>query len=176
MMQHADGRETVLRPEVVEFVTYLRKERNDSPNTVTAYRRDLEALQSFCNGYFAGDGWEWSAVDRLALRSYMGELNRRGLSKRSIARAMSVVRTFYRFLGVRYGMEENPAKGLRLPKRCSSVGRWKSSSATPRPWPTVEGSAPRAILRCWSSSTQRECDSRSSPAWISPTWTSCRSR
>lgn len=117
MTRHGDGREARLRLEIVEFLTYLRKERNDSPNTVVAYRRDLEALQGFCDGYFGGGGWEWRALDRLALRSYMGELSRRGLSKRSIARAMSVVRTFYRFLGVRYGTEDNPAKGLRLPKQ-----------------------------------------------------------
>ncbi|MBE0595474.1 MAG: tyrosine recombinase XerC [Gemmatimonadales bacterium] len=116
MNAEASGSAPVLRTEIIEFVTFLRKGRNDSPNTVTAYRRDLEALQGFCDGYFGGSGWEWSALDRLSLRSYMGELNRRGLSKRSIARAMSVVRTFYRFLGTRYGMQENPAKGLRLPK------------------------------------------------------------
>ena len=105
-----------LRPEIVAFVAYLGNERNDSPHTVTAYRRDLAALQAFCDGYFAGSAWRWDGIDRLALRAFMGELSRRGLSKRSIARAMSVVRSFYRFLAVRYGTMENPAKGLRLPR------------------------------------------------------------
>jgi len=105
-----------LRPEIVAFVAYLGNERNDSPHTVTAYRRDLAALQAFCDGYFAGSAWRWDGIDRLALRAFMGELSRRGLSKRSIARAMSVVRSFYRFLAARYGTMENPAKGLRLPR------------------------------------------------------------
>ncbi|NIM52575.1 MAG: tyrosine recombinase XerC [Gemmatimonadales bacterium] len=106
-----------LRPEVGEFLTYLAKERNDSPHTVKAYGRDLEAFQTFCDEYYGGaERWRWTTVDRLALRSFMGELKRRGLAKRSIARAVSGLRTFYRFLGGRYGIEENPAKGVRLPK------------------------------------------------------------
>jgi len=91
-----------LRPEIEDFLTFLSKERNDSPHTVKAYRRDLEALQGFCDDYFGGSRrWSWDTIDRLTLRSFMGELKRRGLAKRSIARAVSVFRTFYRFLGIR---------------------------------------------------------------------------
>jgi len=55
-------------------------------------------------------------VDRLAMRSFMGSLQRRGLAKRSVARAVSGVRTFYRFLSSRRGLEVNPARGVRTPK------------------------------------------------------------
>jgi integrase/recombinase XerC len=104
------------RPELRAFFGYLTNERNDAPNTVRAYRRDLTALQQFLDEYHGGTRWEWKSVDRLALRGFMGALSQRGMAKRSIARAMSVVRTFYRFLGTRYGIDANPAKGLRLPK------------------------------------------------------------
>jgi integrase/recombinase XerC len=105
------------RPEAKAFGRYLAKERNDSPHTVKAYMRDLAELEIFCDRYYGGaERWEWRSVDRLALRSFMGELTHRGLAKRSVARALSVARSFYRFLGQRYGLEENPAKGLRLPR------------------------------------------------------------
>jgi integrase/recombinase XerC len=104
-----------LRPEIVEFLTFLAKERNDSPHTVRAYRRDLAAFQRFAEGYYAG-AWEWQAVDRLALRSFMGDLTRRGQARRSVARAVSTLRSFFRFLGTRYGVEANPARGLRIPR------------------------------------------------------------
>ena len=105
------------RPEATAFGRYLAKERNDSPHTVKAYMRDLAELEAFCDRYYGGaERWEWRSVDRLALRSFMGELTHRGLAKRSVARALSVARSFYRFLGQRYGLEENPAKGLRLPR------------------------------------------------------------
>jgi integrase/recombinase XerC len=105
------------RPEVAEFLTYLEAERNDSPNTVRAYGRDLRAFERFCDEYFGrAEAWTWRSLDRVALRGFMGELRRRGLEKRSVARALSAVRAFYRFLAARYGLEGDPTKGLRLPK------------------------------------------------------------
>ncbi|MBI4500265.1 MAG: tyrosine recombinase XerC [Gemmatimonadetes bacterium] len=104
------------RPEIAEFLDFLSKERNDSPNTVAAYGRDLTAFQSFCSEYFGERKWSWSGVDRLAIRSFMGELQRRGQSKRSAARAISALRTFYGFLAARHGLVANPAKAVRSPK------------------------------------------------------------
>jgi len=105
------------QPEVDEFFKYLADERNDSPNTVRAYRRDLTAFRRFCDEHFGGsDAWDWSTIDRLAMRAFMGDLQRRGMVKRSVARAVSALRTFYRFLGTRYGVEANPTKSVRLPK------------------------------------------------------------
>jgi len=100
---------------VLEFLEFLARERNDSPHTVRAYRRDLTAFQRFSDAYFGG-AWAWEGVDRLAVRGYMGELARGGLSRRSIARAVSALRSFYRFLGTRHGLTVNPARGVRLPR------------------------------------------------------------
>ncbi|MBI4420440.1 MAG: tyrosine recombinase XerC [Gemmatimonadetes bacterium] len=104
------------RPEVGEFLDFLAKERNDSANTVTAYGRDLAAFQAFGDHYYGGPRWTWAGVDRLAMRSFMGELRRRGLAKRSVARAVSALRTFYAFLAMRHGIEVNPARAVRSPR------------------------------------------------------------
>jgi integrase/recombinase XerC len=103
------------RPEVEEFLLFLAKERNDSPHTVRAYGRDLARFQDFADAYFGG-AWGWRDVDRLAIRSFMGELARAGQARRSVARAVSALRTFYRFLGLRHGYELNPARSVRLPR------------------------------------------------------------
>ena len=111
------GRRRDGRVEIEEFVVFLEKERNDSPNTVRAYARDLERFRGFADDYYGGVGsWSWRTVDRLAVRSFMGSLTRSGLSKRTVARAVSALRTFYRFLNDRHGIEANPAKSIRLPK------------------------------------------------------------
>ncbi|OGU17229.1 MAG: hypothetical protein A3K13_01930 [Gemmatimonadetes bacterium RIFCSPLOWO2_12_FULL_68_9] len=102
--------------DVAEFLTFLAKERNDSPHTVKAYGRDLALFAAFGDEYYGGGAWTWAGVDRLAMRSFMGSLQRRGLAKRSVARAVSGVRTFYRFLSSRRGLEVNPARGVRTPK------------------------------------------------------------
>jgi integrase/recombinase XerC len=54
-------------------------------------------------------------VDRTAVRAFLGALQQRRLSKRSVARTLSAVRTFYRFLGLTEDIP-NPAKATRTPK------------------------------------------------------------
>jgi integrase/recombinase XerC len=105
------------RKEIAEFLEFLAKERQDSAHTIKAYGRDLHSFAEFCDDYHGGPTeWSWTSLDRLAVRSYMGELRRRGLAKRSVARAISALRGFYRFLSVRHGVRENPAAAVRLPK------------------------------------------------------------
>jgi len=101
--------------EIQEFVTFLTKERNDSPHTVKAYERDLGAFAAFCQDYYGGP-WSWAGVDRLAVRGFLAAEQRRGLGKRSVARALSALRTFYRFLNATRGLEVNPARAARTPK------------------------------------------------------------
>ncbi len=102
-------------PEIAEFVAFLSKERNDSPHTVKAYARDVADFAAFCTDYYGG-GWSFAGVDRLAIRSWLGNMQQRGLAKRSAARALSALRTFYRFLNTTRGLELNPAKAARTPR------------------------------------------------------------
>ena len=102
-------------PEIAAFGSFLSKERNDSPHTVKAYVRDVSDFAVFCTDYYGG-GWSWAGVDRLAIRGWLGAMQQRGLAKRSAARALSALRTFYRFLNVTQGLEVNPAKAARTPK------------------------------------------------------------
>jgi len=101
--------------EIAEFVSFLSKERNDSPHTVKAYERDVGAFAAFCQDYYGGP-WTWAGVDRLAVRGFLAAEQRRGLAKRSVARALSALRTFYRFLNATRGLEVNPARAARTPK------------------------------------------------------------
>jgi integrase/recombinase XerC len=102
-------------PEIAAFTAFLAKERNDSPHTVKAYARDVTDFAAFCGRYYGGH-WSWAGVDRLAVRGWLGAMQQRGLAKRSAARALSALRTFYRFLDATRGLEVNPAKAARTPK------------------------------------------------------------
>ncbi len=104
------------RPELAAFAAFLSKERNDSPHTVKAYTRDVEEFAAFCDDFYGGP-WKWAGVDRLAVRGFLGFQEQRGLSRRSVARALSALRTFYRFLNITQGLEVNPAKTTRTPKQ-----------------------------------------------------------
>ena len=102
-------------PELADFVAFLEKERNDSPHTVKAYERDVTDFAAFCTDYYGG-AWSFAGVDRLAIRGWLGAMQQRGLAKRSAARALSALRTFYRFLNTTRGLEVNPAKAARTPR------------------------------------------------------------
>ena len=109
-----------MRNEIGEFLDYLTYERNVSTNTIEAYRDDLESFVGFlCDDYFtmARDQVELGRVDHLAVRSYLAHLSRRKLSRASIARHLSALRSFFKYL-VREGVvEANPARTVSSPKR-----------------------------------------------------------
>ncbi|MDQ2768866.1 MAG: tyrosine recombinase XerC [Gemmatimonadota bacterium] len=103
--------------DVAAFLLHLEKEQNDSPNTLIAYRRDLDAFVEFLDSYYGTEGWTWGGVDRLAIRGFMGHLTRRGLGKRTVGRTLSAVRSFYKFLHRNEVVEANPARSMQSPKR-----------------------------------------------------------
>ncbi|HEY0810616.1 MAG TPA: site-specific integrase, partial [Longimicrobiales bacterium] len=87
-----------MRPLIDEFLRELADGRQLSAHTVAAYRRDLGELTGFLETYFQSDEWEWSRVDRNALRRFLGHLANQRLARRTIARRLSAVRSFFRFL------------------------------------------------------------------------------
>ncbi|MHB8839415.1 MAG: tyrosine recombinase XerC [Gemmatimonadaceae bacterium] len=101
---------------LADFLTHLAKERDVSPHTVEAYTRDLGELRDFLGAHYGDPSWQWGQVDRLVLRSWMAHLARRGLAKRSIARALSAARTFFRFLHANDLIAGNPARAVGSPK------------------------------------------------------------
>ncbi|HET7425178.1 MAG TPA: site-specific integrase, partial [Gemmatimonadales bacterium] len=102
-------------PEIAEYLLHLEKEKGASPHTVKAYRRDLEAFIEFCDRHYGGT-WSWTTVDRLGLRGFLGELQRRGLAKRTAARSLSAVRSFYRYLQVHHDVPNAVARAAKVPR------------------------------------------------------------
>jgi integrase/recombinase XerD len=76
------------------FVQYLRVEKGLAANTVAAYTRDLKKLVAFAEQRRL----ELTGLGRDEVVLFLGWLEERGLSDRSIARALVTVRGFYRFL------------------------------------------------------------------------------
>jgi integrase/recombinase XerC len=106
----------VKSPEVDDFLVHMEKERDVSPNTLKAYRRDLDELLEYLASYYGERAWTWQGIDRIAIRGFLAHLTRRKLSKRSIARALSAVRSFYSYLHRNETVEANPARGVSSPK------------------------------------------------------------
>jgi site-specific recombinase XerD len=97
---------------VERYLSYMEGPRRSSPHTVRAYRADLEDLLAFCERL----GRRLADVDHATLRTYLANLETRGLARISIKRRASVVRRFYRFCQREGLVESNPAELLVLPK------------------------------------------------------------
>jgi tyrosine recombinase XerC len=103
--------------ELEAFLRYVAHERQLSPQTVRAYTDDLAEFEAFLDRYYGSPDWSWAGVDRLSIRSFLGDLANRGLAKSSIGRKLSAVRSYYRFLHVEERVDANPARTVRTPKR-----------------------------------------------------------
>ena len=108
---------------VAEYLEALQTERGASPNTLSAYRRDLSGFVGFLRQRHFGI--ERAAADQIA--RYLLTLRQAGLGPRSIARHLSAVRGLYRFL-VREGrLERDPTEHLEAPRPPRRLPRTLSS-------------------------------------------------
>jgi integrase/recombinase XerC len=95
------------------FVRHLEFERRLSKETCKHYRRDMEALQAWCDE----TGTErWADLDTEHVRSYSAACFRRGLAARSIQRRLSAARTFFRYLLREKHVRHNPVQSVSAPK------------------------------------------------------------
>ena len=107
---------TGTRAELAVYLKHIEDERQLSTHTVEAYRSDLFEFANFLDGYLGSTDWPWSEVDRLAIRAFLSHLNTASLKRRTIARKLSAVRSFFRFLYRDGIVSANPARQVRAPR------------------------------------------------------------
>lgn len=105
--------EDVERGKIERFLDYLQSERRCSPHTVSNYRRDLGALLDYCEKH----GTEsWADVDVHQVRGFVAARHRQGHNGRSLARELSALRSFFRYLRRKGELTIDPAVGVSAPK------------------------------------------------------------
>jgi integrase/recombinase XerD len=110
----------LLNQPVHEFLSYLRIECGLSPHTLGAYQTDLRALTAFCEerGIDLPRG-----LDMATLVEHLRDLRAEGLSSRSIARHLSTIRMFCRFLRANGYIPDDPSELLESPRAWRTVPR-----------------------------------------------------
>lgn len=98
-----------------KFSKYLADERNLSPHTRAAYLRDLSEFRLFLEQHGGSDKEALDKIDSFLLRRYLADLHKRN-QRTSIARKLSTLRTFFRYLVREGALSKNPAEGLSTPK------------------------------------------------------------
>jgi integrase/recombinase XerC len=95
------------------FLVHLDEGRGYSGHTVAAYGRDLNCFAGYLSSLQIA---KWAQVDIQNVRAYAAWRHRKGLSGRSLQRALSALRAFFRFLGHEGQVNGNPAQHVRAPR------------------------------------------------------------
>lgn len=100
---------------IEEFINFIRVERQYSTQTITAYAKDLSELAIYIDEEKLGSNIK--VVDFYVLRGFITTLYDKELSKSSIERKISTLKSFFKFLYRRGIIEDNPARMLKFPKK-----------------------------------------------------------
>ena len=99
----------------VEFLNYLRYERNRSQLTVESYGADLSAFETYFKNL--DNQLSWESVDADVIRDWMESMMDRGNTATSINRRLSALRSLYRFALSRHLVSHDPVHGIVGPKK-----------------------------------------------------------
>lgn len=96
----------------------FQRAQNRSEHTVLAYQTDLF---QFFNFAAAERGMEWESltiesIDLFVVRSYLGLLAEHGLARKSVARKLAALRTFFKFMCREGVISQNPVQKIASPK------------------------------------------------------------
>ncbi|MGH7544112.1 MAG: tyrosine recombinase XerC [Gemmatimonadota bacterium] len=104
-------------PRIEDYLRYLATVRRYRPNTVDAYRRDLDAWLRFCAEHLGTTRVDLDAVDPSTVRAFLGYGSRHGLARRSVARRLAALRGYFRHACREGWAERNPAQAVALSQR-----------------------------------------------------------
>lgn len=111
---------------IIEFTDYLLNTKNYSSHTALAYKTDIHDFVNFFARFNGGDVTlsDIARADTFAFRGWLADRAKRELTHKSTARALSSLRTFYKWLG-RYKNIQNDVIGLisspKVPRKLSKA-------------------------------------------------------
>ncbi|MBN1448532.1 MAG: tyrosine recombinase [Bacteroidetes bacterium] len=149
-----------MKQTIERFREYLVVERNASHHTVTAYARDLTAFHAWLCEIAETDTVKLDAIDRNTIRGWLGALVERGLSRRSISRNVTSLRSFFRFAEQRGYTAVDPTvqlQSIRIEKTLPTFIDEESLAVLLRSMDTtsLEGARNAAILELFYSTGMR---------------------
>ena len=137
-----------LRDALENWLDHLRALDGAAENTLTAYRNDLLGYMAFLTRHF-GDSTGIAPLTRVKvtdMRAWMASERARGVSARSLARALSAVKTFTTWLAEREGFDPTAVLATRSPKFQKKLPRPLSEDAAKAMIDTVELQSAKAWI------------------------------
>ena len=126
---------------IADFHRYLKTEKRASPKTVEGYLRDLGFFVQFINA----DDFDPAQIETLDVRRYLAMLYKRGLAPSTIARRLSAIRAYFRFLVSVEVLTADPSARVRTPKQVKLAPRFLSPDDAQRLVEAPLGDGPAAV-------------------------------
>ena len=98
------------------FLKYISLERRYSHHTVESYSTDLIQLEQFLQNYFNTREIIWKNIKKKQIRHFMVHLQEQGISRRSVARKLAAIKSFFKFMTREENLEDNPAHAIKMPR------------------------------------------------------------
>lgn len=99
-----------MQRHIDKFINYLKIEKNASAHTITNYTVDLDSFAAFLGEK------DMAAVDHITLRKFLAEMRSKNYAKRTIARKLACLRSFFKFLYREGLIKTNPISAILTPK------------------------------------------------------------
>lgn len=107
------------------YLSYVRVEKGLSNNTVEAYRRDLAHWNSFIS---ARKNVEIDSISRKDILDFLQWLYKRGLNSRSVARTLTALRNYFKFLQLDGIIQSNPTTQVEAPRLWKKLPKYLAMS------------------------------------------------
>ena len=145
------------------FLNYLAVEKGFPPNTIAAYRNDLNQFADFIEKEATKHGWipPWAGFDRQSMLSYLLDLRQRNYAATTVARKVAAIRSLFNFMVAEGIIKANPIQDVRSPKIGKSLPKPISISQVrllleqPSKLSTPEAKRDRAMLELLYASGMR---------------------
>ena len=134
-----------MRAHLDNFLRYLDAERNYSNKTILAYHIDLEEFITFVEHRFESKDFLLDDISKNEIRSFLGQLSRKQLDKKSIARKLSAIKSLFRYLMKNQLIKSNPSKLISTPKYEKTVPAFFTQGQLTALFDLIDTSAPEAI-------------------------------
>jgi integrase/recombinase XerC len=136
---------------IQEFIKYLKTEKQYAAHTIRAYTEDLHQLHESLQNRQRQSFIELDSITKQMLQHYLTSLMRHGMAKRSVARKLATIKSFFKHMVRTDQIKHNPALSLIFPKLDKHLPQFLTEHEVKNALDSIssdtrEGARDRAIL------------------------------
>ncbi|MDD5544152.1 MAG: site-specific tyrosine recombinase XerD [Acidobacteriia bacterium] len=131
-----------MEEHIAAYLNYIRVEKGLADNTIEAYQRDLRLWQAFVS---TRHNLRLEKIGRADILDFLQWLYKRKLNSRSVARILTALRNYFKFLQLDGIIENNPASTVEAPRLWKKLPKYLSPEDVDRLLEAPDTSAPLGL-------------------------------